>query len=192
MDTTSESVDSSINGNLSAAALCQGLGADVFRTVRSWTSQESLLQKYCSGSCRNSRLFQGRNMSSRDAAMYTVLAIRRRLATAAKDPACACSSCNATTALNPQPLAARSKISSSKWASCQWPKKYVESQINQTAEEETGDVVKFSFRGSNLEGGLKGFENVIKRTSNGAYRSPRCLAVTKHPMNPGGSSIISL
>jgi hypothetical protein len=48
------------------------------------------------------------------------------------------------------------------------------------------------FRGSNLEGGLKGFENVVKRTSNGAYRSPRCPAVTKHPMPPGGSSIISL
>jgi len=48
------------------------------------------------------------------------------------------------------------------------------------------------FRGSNLGGGLKGFENVVKRTSNGAYRSPRCQAVTKHPMNPGGSSIISL
>ena len=36
------------------------------------------------------------------------------------------------------------------------------------------------FRCSNLEGGLKGFENVVKRTSNGAYRSPRRLAVTKH------------
>ena len=35
-----------------AAALCQGLGADVFRTVRSWASQESLLQKYCSGCFR--------------------------------------------------------------------------------------------------------------------------------------------
>ena len=49
-----------------------------------------------------------------------------------------------------------------------------------------------TFRGSNLEGGLEGFENVVKRTSNGAYRSPRCPAVTKHPMTPGGSSIISL
>ena len=53
-------------------------------------------------------------------------------------------------------------------------------------------VTEQLIRGSNLEGGLKGFENVVKRTSNGAYRSPRCLAVTKHPMNPGGSSIISL
>ena len=35
-------------------------------------------------------------MSSRDAAMYTVLAIRRRLTSAVKDPACACSSCNMT------------------------------------------------------------------------------------------------
>ena len=48
------------------------------------------------------------------------------------------------------------------------------------------------FRGSNLEVGLKGFENVVKRTSNGVYRSPRRLADTKHPMNPGVSSIISL
>ena len=49
-------------------------------------------------------------------------------------------------------------------------------------------------RGSNLamEGGLKGFENIVKRTSNGAYGSRRCPAVTKHPMRPGGSSIISL
>ena len=47
-------------------------------------------------------------------------------------------------------------------------------------------------RGSTLEEGLAGFENVVKRTSNGAYRSPRCLAVTKHPMPPGGSSVISL
>ena len=46
--------------------------------------------------------------------------------------------------------------------------------------------------GVNLEGGLKGFENVVKRTSNGAYRSPRRLAVTKHPMRPPPSSIASL
>ena len=39
--------------------------------------------------------------------------------------------------------------------------------------------------GSNLEVGLKGFENVFKRTSNGAYRSPRCPAVTKHPVTQG-------
>ena len=64
----------------------------------------------------------------------------------------------------------------------------MEQQISQDSKK----VVKLKIRGSNLEGGLKGFENVVKRTSNGAYRSPRCLAVTKHPMHPGGSSIISL
>ena len=140
----SKAVDSFNGGNLSATVLCQCTGSEVFRTMKSWTSQESLLEKYCSGSCQDSRLFQSHNMSSRDAAMYTVLSIRSRLATAAKDSACACNSCNATTAFNPQPLAARSKINSSKWASCHWPKKYVENQMNHTAEEETGDVVKFS------------------------------------------------
>ena len=79
---------------LHAASLCQGLGADVFRTVKSWAFHESLLRKYCSGSCRNSRMFQGRNMSDRDAAMYTVVAIRRRLTSAVKDPVCACIDCN--------------------------------------------------------------------------------------------------
>ena len=54
------------------------------------------------------------------------------------------------------------------------------------------DIMIQKIRGSNLEGGLKGFENVVKRTSKGVYRSPRRPAVTKHPMNPGGSSIISL
>ena len=39
---------------------------------------------------------------------------------------------------------------------------------------------------------MKGFENVVKRTSNSVYRSPRRLVVTKQPMNPGGSSILSL
>ena len=34
----SKSVDSFINGNLSADALCQGIGADVCRAMRSWTS----------------------------------------------------------------------------------------------------------------------------------------------------------
>ena len=48
------------------------------------------------------------------------------------------------------------------------------------------ETSKLMFRGSNLEGGLKGFENVGKRTSEGVYRSPRRLAVTKQPMNPGG------
>ena len=57
---------------------------------------------------------------------------------------------------------------------------------------ETSLFLYTKIRGSNLEGGLKGFENVVKRTSNGVYRSPRRLAVTKHPMNPGGSSITSL
>ena len=33
-------------------------------------------------------------MSSRDAAMYTVVAIRRRLTSAVKDPVCACIDCN--------------------------------------------------------------------------------------------------
>ena len=76
--------------------LCQGLGANAFHNVRSWASQESLLKKYCSGSCRKNRSFQDRNMCIGDAAMYTVLAIRRRLTSAAKDLACACSSCNMT------------------------------------------------------------------------------------------------
>ena len=53
-------------------------------------------------------------------------------------------------------------------------------------------LVTPNFRGSNLEGGLKGFENVVKRTFNSAYRSPRYQAVTKHPMKPPPSSIISL
>ena len=79
---------------LHAASLCQGLGADVFRTVRSRAFQGSLLKKYCSGSCKGSRMFQGINMCSRDAAMYTVSAIRRRLNSAAKDPSCACIDCN--------------------------------------------------------------------------------------------------
>jgi hypothetical protein len=79
---------------LHAASMCQSLGADVFRTVKSWAFHESLLRKYCSGSCKNSRVFQGRNMSDRDAAMYTVVAIRRRLTSAVKDPVCACIDCN--------------------------------------------------------------------------------------------------
>jgi hypothetical protein len=101
----SESGDSPINGELPTATLCQGIGADVFRAMRSWASQESLLQKYCSGSCQNNRLFQGRSMSSRDAAMYTVLAIRHRLTAAVKDPACACGSCGVKTVYSPHPPA---------------------------------------------------------------------------------------
>ena len=42
---------------LLAASLCQGLGADVLRTMRFWASQESLLRKYCPGSCKSSRMF---------------------------------------------------------------------------------------------------------------------------------------
>ena len=61
-----------------------------------------------------------------------------------------------------------------------------------TLSHETMCYKTQEFRGSNLEGGLKGFENVVKRTSNGAYRSPRRLAVTKHPVRPPPSSIISL
>jgi hypothetical protein len=38
------------------------------------------------------------------------------------------------------------------------------------------------FRGSNLARGLARSENVSKCTSNGAHRSPRCPAVTKHPI----------
>ena len=156
----SESGGSPVNGKPPTAALCQGVGADAFRAMRTWGSQESLLQKYCSGSCQNSRLFQGRSMSSSDAAMYTVLAIRRRLATAAKDPACACSSCKVRAICNPQSPAtrnrirngnwvsgpqkiigvwfnmetftpvARNKISNAKRAGCQWPEEYVESQMH--------------------------------------------------------------
>ena len=61
-------------------------------------------------------------------------------------------------ACNPRPPVARSKISSAKWVNCQWPKKYVESQMHSrndqvitrsgglthTAEEKAGDAVKFS------------------------------------------------
>ena len=36
------------------------------------------------------------------------------------------------------------------------------------------------FRGPNLARGLARSENVLKCTSNGTYRSPRCPAVTKH------------
>ena len=39
-------------------------------------------------------MFQGINMSSRDAAMYTMSAVRRRLNSAVKDPRCACIGCN--------------------------------------------------------------------------------------------------
>ena len=39
--------------------------------------------------------------------------------------------------------------------------------------------------GFNLQLGLAGFENVFKRAFHGAYRSPRCQAVTKHPIPPG-------
>jgi hypothetical protein len=65
-------------------------------------------------------------------------------------------SCNMTVACNSQPLdssreiisrqetARRSRISSFKWASCRWPKKYVVSQMNRTVEEETVEAVKFS------------------------------------------------
>ena len=45
-------------------------------------------------------------------------------------------------------------------------------------------LLSLNFRGSDLEGGLKGFENVVKRTSDGAHRSPRRLADTQHPMKP--------
>ena len=39
-----------------------------------------------------------------------------------------------------------------------------------------------NIRGSNLARGLARSENVSKCTSNGAHRSPRCPAVTKHPI----------
>jgi hypothetical protein len=38
-----------------------------------------------------------------------------------------------------------------------------------------------NIRGSNLEGGLTGFQNVFKRTSNGAHGSRRCPAVMAYP-----------
>ena len=71
---------------LHAAFLCQYLDADVFRTVRSWAFQGSLLKMYWPGSCKGSRMIRGINMSSREAAMYTVSVIRRRLNSAAKGP----------------------------------------------------------------------------------------------------------
>ena len=63
-----------------------------------------------------------------------------------------------TAVCNPQSPVARSKISNAKWVGCQWPKKYVETQmqicndqtvvqsggLDHTAEEETSNEVKFS------------------------------------------------
>ena len=111
---------------------------------------------------------------------------QERLAVAV--PACSCSSCKVKAVCNPQSPtarnrignakwvsgpqkiigawfsketftpAARNKISNAKWAGCQWPKKYVESQmhicnnqavaqsggLNRTTEEGTSSEVKFS------------------------------------------------
>ena len=61
------------------------------------------------------------------------------------------------------------------------PTKFIEDLRAQLLDANGGRAA----RGSNLEGGLKGFENVVKRTSNRTYWSPRCPAVTKHPMPRG-------
>ena len=42
---------------LRTAFLCQGLGADVFRIVRSWAFLESLPKMYSSDSCKDSKMF---------------------------------------------------------------------------------------------------------------------------------------
>jgi site-specific DNA-cytosine methylase len=93
-----------------------GDSTQAFVSLRSWAQESTAISRYWYGSCKKARWNLGYNpltVSAYDAASFTVNELRRRLATAARIPACGCSQCSSirncrqliTGSSTPEPMA---------------------------------------------------------------------------------------